>query len=87
MDTLTDFREYTESHGGLVATAESLGISKGKLWAWIARGQVPVEECHRVRATTGLELWSLRPADWHRIWPELIGTKGAPRAPRVKVPA
>lgn len=22
--------------------------------------------------------WSLRPADWNRIWPELIGTAGAP---------
>jgi DNA-binding transcriptional regulator YdaS (Cro superfamily) len=21
----------------------------------------------------------LRPSDWHRIWPELIGTKGAPK--------
>lgn len=23
-------------------------------------------------------LWDLRPDDWHRIWPELVGTKGAP---------
>jgi len=23
-------------------------------------------------------LWDLRPDDWHRIWPELIGTEGAP---------
>lgn len=22
--------------------------------------------------------WDLRPIDWHRIWPELIGTDGAP---------
>ena len=22
--------------------------------------------------------WHLRPADWHRIWPELIGAQGAP---------
>lgn len=22
--------------------------------------------------------WDLRPTDWHRIWPELIGIKGAP---------
>lgn len=22
--------------------------------------------------------WDLRPEDWHRIWPELIGTNGAP---------
>ena len=22
--------------------------------------------------------WDLRPDDWHRIWPELIGAEGAP---------
>lgn len=25
--------------------------------------------------------WDLRPHDWHRIWPELIGGKGAPAIP------
>ncbi len=25
--------------------------------------------------------WDLRPDDWHRIWPELIGTEGAPAMP------
>lgn len=24
------------------------------------------------------KLWDLRPDDWHRIWPELIGTEGSP---------
>lgn len=23
--------------------------------------------------------WDLRPDDWHRIWPELVGKKGAPK--------
>lgn len=23
-------------------------------------------------------LWDLRPADWHEIWPELVGTEGSP---------
>lgn len=22
--------------------------------------------------------WDLRPSDWHRIWPELVGAEGAP---------
>ena len=26
-------------------------------------------------------LWDLRPEDWWRIWPELIGTDGAPAVP------
>ena len=25
--------------------------------------------------------WHLRPDDWHRIWPELIGAEGAPPVP------
>lgn len=25
--------------------------------------------------------WELRPDDWHRIWPELIGSEGAPDVP------
>jgi DNA-binding transcriptional regulator YdaS (Cro superfamily) len=25
--------------------------------------------------------WDLRPTDWHRIWPELIGAEGAPAVP------
>ena len=34
------------------------------------------------RATAGaVRRWDLRPTDWHRIWPELIGTEGAPAVP------
>lgn len=31
--------------------------------------------------------WDLRPNDWHLIWPELIGSKGAPPAPAHPTPA
>ena len=31
------------------------------------------------QATDGAVMrWDLRPDDWHRIWPELIGAEGAP---------
>lgn len=31
-------------------------------------------------ATAGaVRRWDLRPDDWHRIWPELIGAEGAPQ--------
>lgn len=34
------------------------------------------------RATDGtVRRWHMRPADWHLIWPELVGSDGAPRAP------
>jgi len=33
-------------------------------------------------ATDGaVRRWDLRPDDWHRIWPELIGADGAPDVP------
>lgn len=31
-----------------------------------------------VRIAPEDDLWSLRPNDWHLIWPELIGAPGAP---------
>ncbi len=29
-----------------------------------------------------LRRWQMRPADWFRIWPELIDAPGAPKLPR-----
>lgn len=36
--------------------------------------------CVEIERDSGGELrrWDLRPRDWHLIWPELIGTDGAP---------
>lgn len=31
-----------------------------------------------IHADKAVRRWDLRPDDWHRIWPELIGTEGAP---------
>lgn len=31
--------------------------------------------------------WELRPDDWHKHWPELIGTEGAPAVPEEKAVA
>jgi DNA-binding transcriptional regulator YdaS (Cro superfamily) len=44
---------------------------------------VPLERCTAIeRATDGaVKRWDLRPDDWHRIWPELIGAEGAPAVP------
>lgn len=70
---LTLLRTYAEAHDGLTATAERIGVSKAVLWAWINRGQVPVERCADIERVTGgaVTRRQLRPADWHRIWPEL----------------
>lgn len=47
-----------------------------------ARG-VPAERAADIEhATEGaVRRWDLRPDDWHRIWPELIGAEGAPAVP------
>ena len=40
------------------------------------------------QATEGaVSRWDLRPEDWHRIWPELIGRQGAPKVAAAKVAA
>lgn len=45
--------------------------------------QFPPEHCPAVELATRekgepVYRWELRPNDWHRIWPELIGADGAP---------
>lgn len=44
---------------------------------------VPIERCTEIEAATerAVRRWDLRPDDWHRIWPELIGADGAPAVP------
>lgn len=38
------------------------------------------ENCVAIEVATdrAVRRWDLRPNDWHRIWPELIGAEGAP---------
>ena len=68
---LSVLREYAETNGGLTEVAKSLGVSKGLLWAWISRGQVPIDQCLFVSEKTGIGRAELRPDDWDLIWPEL----------------
>lgn len=61
--------------GGVSALATAIGITQSAVSNWKSRtGQVPSEHCAAIeRATNGaVSRRSLRPADWHRIWPELI---------------
>lgn len=65
--------------GGLAKLAHQIGASAQAVSNWRTRG-APVEHCAAIEAAAGgsIRRWHLRPADWHRIWPELIGTEGAP---------
>ena len=78
--------EYLQTERGLCARiAAKLGIAPAYL-SQIASGTRnahpalarEIEDACRVGA---VRRWDLRPDDWHRIWPELIGTEGAPPLP------
>ena len=46
------------------------------------RNMGPVEAVRVERDTKrALRRWDLCPGNWHKIWPELIGKKGAPPIP------
>ena len=66
------------------AFAESCGTSLGHLRNCIY-GNKPIspETCVliEVHSAQAVRRWHLRPTDWHRIWPELIGAPDAPIVP------
>lgn len=66
---------------GVGRLARRLGIGQTTVSQWRARGRVPAGHCAAIeQATDGaVSRWDLRPDDWHRIWPELVGTEGAPQ--------
>jgi len=55
---------------------------------WLKGGRVPPERAPALEKLCGMKvrLWDLRPGDWHLIWPELVGTEGAPQ-PETAAPA
>jgi len=78
METL---KHYVAEHG-LTPLARSLDVSVQRLANWLDRG-VPIDMCAAVeRCTNGaVSRKSLRPDDWHLIWPELASA-AARRASR-----
>jgi DNA-binding transcriptional regulator YdaS (Cro superfamily) len=82
-------KDYTNSlpSGGVAALASELEVTPVYLSQLSARqnGREPSPElCVRIETATGGKVmrWDLRPDDWHRIWPELIGADGAPEVPQ-----
>lgn len=64
-----------------MATAIGSGVLRQHVEHWLKSGRVPAEHVRRVQELTGVMCWEFRPNDWWRIWPDLIGTAGAPRLP------
>lgn len=70
--------------GGPTKVAAALGVSAQAVCFWRdGKRRFPVEFCAPLEMLCGraVRRWDLRPDDWHRIWPELIGTAGAPDVP------
>ena len=81
---MNPIKRAAESIGSQAALAEAIGVKQPTVSEW-ARGDrpVPIERCTAIEQATGRDVmrWHLRPDDWHRIWPELIGIAGAPATP------
>jgi DNA-binding transcriptional regulator YdaS (Cro superfamily) len=64
--------------------ARDIGVNPVMVSQWVSGLKaVPAERCVDIEIATDRAVmrWDLRPADWYRIWPELIGTEGAPAVP------
>lgn len=76
-----------QERGRLTRVAARAGLASAFL-SQISNGlrATPAERAADLeRATDGaVRRWDLRPDDWHRIWPELIGTEGAPEVPEAR---
>lgn len=67
--------EYVKGRGSQRELADKIGITPVLISQWAnAARPVPPERCVEIeRATNGaVTRKDLRPADWHKIWPELI---------------
>lgn len=84
-----NLHDYFNSPTSLTAAelAERIGIkhvAQVRQWQHGYSDRLPnAENCVSMEQVTGgmLKRWDLRPNDWHRIWPELIGADGAPGVP------
>lgn len=65
------------------AANTSVGYLRKKL---SSGGNLGGELCTQLEIASGraVRRWNLRPHDWHRIWPELIGAEGAPVVPNTE---
>ena len=79
---LSKYLEAERGRQAKVAARAGIGTSFLSQLANGVRG-VPAERCPAIEAATdgAVRRWDLRPDDWHRIWPELIGSPGAPEVP------
>lgn len=76
--TVAAIDDAIKAAGSIVKLATALGVSDNAPAMWKKRESVPADHCAAIELKTGVKRWHLRPHDWHRIWPELVGSDGAP---------
>lgn len=84
--TLND-SELIDRLGGTAVVARMLRIKPPSVHEWRSSGipkQRLIQLGAEIEKSAGMKRWDLRPDDWHRIWPELIGQPGAPAIPEEK---
>lgn len=81
MDALDRAVEYC---GGVTKLAEAIGVGQSVVSNWRKRrSTIDAAGCVAIETATcgAVRRWDLRPHDWHKNWPELVGTPGAPAKP------
>lgn len=81
--------DYLQSDGALTVAqlSKALGLNtQDQVRQWqhgYANRRPGAAHSVAIEQATGgaVRRWDLRPTDWHRIWPELIGSDGAPQVP------
>lgn len=84
MDAPITHTRLIELLEGPTAVARLLGIKPPSVMGWRENG-IPDGRLQRLAVIAEqrghCKRWDLFPTDWHRIWPELIATEGAPPVP------
>lgn len=81
---MNHIKRAAECLGSQSALADAIGVKQPTISEWVRGARpIPIARCMEVETVTGgaVMRWDLRPDDWHRIWPELVGLAGAPAIP------
>ena len=76
-----DIATYAARRGVMTELARAIGVSRAYVSQIVHGETTPTpERAAQIEVATGgaVRRWDLRPDDWHRIWPEMIGAEGAP---------
>jgi len=83
--------EIIEALGGTNAAATLAGVKPPSVSEWRKAQRIPDDKLIRlapILQSRGIApRWVLFPKDWYLIWPELVGTEGAPVIPQAEAKA